>query len=181
CSAAWLENLGNGKWEKHQINREAGPSIQMSLIPDLIGDGRTMAVLANHVNSSDKPEGPKEGVFIMPLPKEQADLYNLWPAKMISQGMKSRPSPMMMPQGAPGVFTWGDITGNGLVDIIIHGDGDPRVFLLEQVSSGQFETVVLIENFPQGGVETADIDGDGNLEVIASSYEANRLIILQRR
>jgi hypothetical protein len=49
------------------------------------------------------------------------------------------------------------------------------------VSSGQFETSVLIENVPQGGVETADLDGDGNLEIIVSSYEANKLVILKRK
>lgn len=181
CAAAWLENLGDGKWQKHFINRESGPSIQLSLIPNLISDGRAMAVLANHVNSADKPQGPKEGVFVMPIPEKKSDIYNLWPAKMISEGIKSRPSPPMMPQGAPGVFAWGDITGNGLIDIVVHGDGDPRAFLLEQVSSGQFETTVLIENVPQGGVEAADLDGDGNLEIIVSSYEANKLVILKRK
>ena len=122
-AAAWLENLGGCAWRKHVIDDRIGPSIQLSLVPDLCGDGRTMAVLANHVNSADTPQGPKEGVFLLPVPETADELIAPWPGKLIATGIKSRPSPAMMPQGAPGVFRWGDIDGDADIDLVVHGDG----------------------------------------------------------
>jgi len=180
ADAVWLENTG-GEWVTHVIDDRVGPSIQLSIVPNLIGDGRDMAILANHVNSSDKPSGPKEGVFLLPVPETREDLVKPWPAKLISAGMKCRPSPMAMPQGAPGVFRTGDVDGDKDIDIVVHGDGDARVYLLEQVAPGQFETRVLLTEMAQGGVAVDDLDGDGVCEIVASSYEMNRLAVLKHR
>ncbi len=173
-SFAWLENKGGGEWEKHYIDDKAGKAIQLSFIPDFYGDGVTRAVGANHTNTSDDPASPESAVFVYDIP---ADPAQPWPKRQISSGIKSVPSLPVAPMGAPGVFHWGDVDGDGDVDIVVSGDGDPRVYLLEQKSPGIFETLVRAHDLPQAGVAVADLDGDGRDEIIASSYQNNRLLI----
>ncbi|MBF0409358.1 MAG: VCBS repeat-containing protein [Candidatus Riflebacteria bacterium] len=180
ASAVWLENSGSGKWTKHVIEERVGPSIQFSVIDNLCGDGARYAVLSNHVNTSDDPTGPKEGVFLYPLPTDSEELKMPWSGKLISNGIKSRKSPAMGPQGAPGVYRWGDPDADGDIDLVVHGDGDARAFLIEQTYPGIFETRVLATEVPQGGVAVDDVDGDGFEEIIVSSYEANKLLLIRK-
>ncbi|BBM85038.1 FG-GAP repeat domain-containing protein [Candidatus Uabimicrobium amorphum] len=180
ASAAWLENKGSGKWEKHIIENGVGPCIQLSIIDNLCHNGQTMAVLSNHVNTHDQPKGPTEGIFMYEVPSDYKNLTKPWSRKLISKGIKSRPSPWGAPQAAPGVFQCGDVTGNHLQDIVVSGDGDSRIFLLEQTQPGHFETKVLMDNMAQAGVAVADLDEDGICEIIVSSYEHNKIVILQR-
>lgn len=176
-SFAWLENQ-DGRWKKRYIDATAGKSIQLSLIDNLYGDGITRAVGANHTNTSDRPSDPESAVFVYDIPE---DPRQAWPRQQISAGIKSEASPPMAPQGAPGVFDWGDVDGDGDIDIIVSGDGDPRVFLLEQTAPGTFETRVLANGLAQGGVAVADLNGDGVDEIIVSSYQNNKLLIFQAK
>ena len=43
------------------------------------------------------------------------------------------------------------------------------------------ETAVLMDDMPQGGVAAADLSGNGRDEVIISSYEKNRLILISKQ
>jgi len=176
-SFAWLENQGR-LWKKRYIDASAGKSIQLSFIDDLFGDGVTRAVGANHTNTSDRPSDPESAVFVYDIPE---DPRQAWPREQISEGIKSNASPPMAPQGAPGVFHWGDVDGDGDIDIVAAGDGDPRVFLLEQTAPGTFVTRVLASGLAQGGVAVADLDGDGTGEIIVSSYQNNKLLIFQSK
>ena len=173
-SFAWLENKGGGEWQKNYIDDKAGKAIQLSLVENLYGDGRTILVGANHTNTSDNSSDAESAVFVYEKSMQSPGQFV---KTQISRGIKSRKSPAVGPQGAPGVFGWGDVDGDGLIDVVVHGDGDPNVYLLRQAERGRFETLILAKNMPQGGVAVADIDGDGVCEAVVSSYENNKLMI----
>ncbi|MEZ4293633.1 MAG: FG-GAP-like repeat-containing protein [Polyangiaceae bacterium] len=174
-SFAWLENTGSlTSWSKHYMDNTSGKAIQLSLVPNLFGDGKLVGIGANHTNTKDNPSSPESAVFLLAKPNNPT---LPWTKTQISTGIQSVASPAFGPQGAPGVFAYGDPDGDGDIDIVVHGDGDPRVFVLEQTAPGVFTTNILASNFNQGGVAVADLDGDGMDEIIASSYEKNRLEI----
>jgi hypothetical protein len=176
-SFAWLENKGRGaSWEKHYIDQTSGKAIQLSFVPNLLGDGKVYAVGSNHTNTRDNSRDATSGVFIF---TPGADVTAAWNRQVISEGIVSVKSPFVGKQGAPGVFHWGDADGDGDIDVLVHGDGDSRVFLLEQTTRGQFTTRVVTDGFSQGGVAMADLDHDGKDEMIASSYEKNKLAIFK--
>jgi len=94
---------------------------------------------------------------------------------------------MTGPQAAPGLFGYGDITGNGLTDLVVSGDGDSRVFWYQQTNPGNFVQHVLdgIEGEPlmqskfgqAGGMKIVDLDNDGYNEILVTSYEDNKIYI----
>ena len=58
------------------------------------------------------------------------------------------------------------------------GDGDPRVFLLEQSSPGAFLTHEFDNGIAQaGGMKIVDLDGNGDAEVLVTGYENNSLYL----
>ena len=175
-SAAWYERKGSA-WNKHVITAAVGPSIQLSFIDGLLGPGKRVPVLANHTNTADNATNPESAVFVLQIP---ADPTKTWQTTKISKGIKSRKSPAMGPQGAPGVFSWGDLDGDKDIDLIVSGDGDPQIYWLEQQAGGSFKTHVLAKNLPQSGVTAADLDGDGAAEIVVSSYEANKLLVFKK-
>ena len=187
-SFIWFEqvDLKNNKWNKHIIDSESGPSFMLEIIDNLYGDGVRRAVGVNHVNSADKPNGPKEGVFIFDIPSNPA---KPWSKTNIATDIQSR-NPLIggSNQAAPGLFGYGDITGNGLIDLVVSGDGDSRVFWFEQKPAGTFTQHTLdgekgastssSSSFGQaGGMKIVDLDGDGANEIIVTTYESNKLYI----
>ena len=188
-SFLWFEQPSSieHEWPRHIIDRESGPGFMLEIIDDLYGDGVTRAVGVNHVNSSDDPNGPQEGVFIFDIPE---DPTLLWPKKNIAAGIKSRKSSIIAPLAAPGLLGYGDITGNGLLDFVVSGDGDSRVFWFEQKTAGNFVQHKLDgdagasindkNSFGQaGGMKIVDLDGDGSSEIIVTLLESNKIYIYQ--
>jgi len=185
-SFIWFEQTDDiEKWTKHIIDNESGESFMLEFIDNLYGDGVRRAVGVNHVNTTDNPNGPKEGVFIFDIPE---DPTQPWPKKNIATDIQSRKSPLTGPQAAPGLFGYGDITGNGLIDLVVSGDGDSRVFWFEQNPAGTFTQHTLdgvagadinsAGSFGQaGGMQIVDLDGDGTNEIIVTLYEDNKLYI----
>jgi hypothetical protein len=184
-SFAWMERTAApsasnpaGTFVRHVIDAQSGPSIQLRLVDDLYGDGKLRAVGTNHTNTGKVPADPwPEAVFVFDIPP---DPKQPWPKKVISQGIKSAPGSMFAPQGAPGIFDYGDVDGDGDIDLVVAGDGDPRVFWLEQTATG-WQTHVLEEKLAQaGGLQVVDLDGDGKNEIVVTGYEANAVYVYVR-
>ncbi len=96
----------------------------------------------------------------------------------IPGAITSRPGPG---QGAPGVFGAGDIDGDGDLDLAVSGDGDRRLWWIEQEADGSTTLHQLTgegEYFGQaGGAKVVDLDGDGTQELVFSSFDADTLAI----
>jgi hypothetical protein len=88
-------------------------------------------------------------------------------------------------QGAPGVFGAGDLDGDGDADLAVSGDGDRRLWWIEQQTGGTTALHQLTdpgEYFGQsGGGTVADFDGDGKNEMVFSSFDKNTVAVWTRR
>jgi hypothetical protein len=180
-SFAWFEQTApitdanpNGTWERNIIADTMGPSIMLGLVPDLYGDGKLYAVGSNHTNTN---EGDPWESAVYTFELVEGSETEIWPNQMISEGIESRPG---LGQMAPGVFGWGDVNGDGDIDIAVSGDGDDRIFVLEQTGSGGFTTNVLAAGLGQAsGMKIVDTDKDGNAEIVITSYEQNAVYIYE--
>ena len=173
-SVVWFENMGSDpmSFVRHTITDKIGKTIQLSLVPDIDGPGTSGWLVSNHTNTSN-PTAPESGVYRL---RPGADIRAPWEVELITSGIKSRPSVGIAFQAAPGVFGWGDLDGDGDVDVALSGDGDDRLFIVEQTAVGVFKTRVLETSFGQAGsMHVSDINGDGKLEILAAGFEANEL------
>ena len=179
-SFSWVDQDETGTWNRYYVDSTVGKSIQFEFVENLFGEGKSWAVGANHTNTTDDSNEPESAIYVYEVPDfndPDFDPNNEWSKVKISEGIVSVGSPFFGPQGAPGVFSIGDVDGDGALDVAVHGDGDPRIFLLRQEPDKTFTTHIIADEIPQGGVEIADLDGDGIGEIIASSYENGKLII----
>jgi hypothetical protein len=181
-SFAWFEQAAApvgtdvGTWTRHVIADDLGPSIQIALVPNLYKDGVMRAVGTNHTNTKDNANSPQSQALVFDLPES---VRSKWPYTKISEGIVSDKSPAGAPQGAPGVFALGDVDGDGDLDVAVSGDGDDRVFILEQTSAGKWKTHVMHETMGQAGVAIGDVDNDGQAEVVFTSYEKNTVRVFK--
>mgnify|MGYP001303893816 CR=1 FL=1 len=186
-SFVWLERVAIDNWTPHAINNDSGEGFQINIVDDLYGDGVRRAVGTNHTNTAANSSSAMEGLFVFDIPE---DPTQPWTKKLISDGIKSRKGSSMAPMAAPGVFGIGDLTGNGLMDIALSGDGDARIFWYQQTSAGEFTQHVIggepVGSQPEapnsqfgqaGGMKIVDLDDDGQSELIVTLYESNKLII----
>ena len=176
-SFAWYEQVTppnatepNGVWQRHVIDDQVGPSIQFSVIEGFFGDDRIIGIGSNHSQTTgDEPDPWESAVYLYEKPNDPKMPWTN--SRKISQNIVSTERAN---QAAPGIFSVGDANGNGRNDILLSGDGDPRVFLLLQEEGEAFSTWVLDENLPQAGsMKIVDFDGDGQNELLVTSYDQN--------
>ncbi len=176
-SFAWMERKQDGTFTRHVINDNSGPSIMLSLVPNLYGDNVLKAIGANHTNTAKTdPDAWESALFVFDIP---ADPKTPWTKTKITTDLKSDSKAGM---GAPGIFDTGDIDGDKDMDILVAGDGDPRVLWLEQTEKGKFVTHVLEEKLKQaGGIRVVDLNGDGKNELVVTGYEDNVVRLYTRQ
>jgi len=187
ASFAWMERTADpspanptGTFVRHVINADSGPSIMLGFVPNLYGDGKTGAVGSNHTNTAKIPPDAQESAILFLDPP--ADPKQPWAKTILSQGIVSVAGSVFSPQAAPGIFGWGDIDGDGDVDLAVSGDGDPHVYWMEQLPGRTWAMHVLEDKLAQaGGMVVADLDGDGKNEIVVTGYEANAVYVYVRK
>jgi len=179
-SFAWYEQIEapsaanpTGSWTRHIIDDNVGPAIQLSFVENFLGNGQLVAIGSNHTQTTGIDPDPWESaVYLYLIPQEPRAA---WSRRKISENIVSIPRAQ---QAAPGIFNWGDFDNDGDQDILLSGDGDTRIFVLRQNPGPSFETLVLDVDVPQAGsMNIADLDGDGQSELLASSFDNNELYI----
>ncbi len=188
-SFAWFERTGApgaaspaGTWARHVMNADSGHAMQMSVIPNLYGDGVTRAVGTNHVNANpaaDNPDTVASAVFGLEAPP---DPTKAWTKTTLSTGILARAAAGAAASYAPGVFGYGDVDGDGDIDLAVSGDGDAHTFWMEQTANGKFTMHVLEESLGQasGGL-VVDLDGDGKSEMVFTGYENNVVYVYAKK
>jgi hypothetical protein len=94
------------------------------------------------------------------------------------------------------ISTVADIDGNGTMDLVLvrlggpkFGNGGLQVFLNDGTGSFDDKTAALLpwevtaaggDQFAAGGVEAADLDGDGKMELVLTSYSIGKTAILKK-
>lgn len=173
-SYAWFERTADpsivnpaGLWTYHIITSVVGGGFEIEKVPNLYGDSVDRWVGTNHVNTNFTGPVPESAVYLLD-PATPPTLP--WSVTKLSSGILARPTnPTLY---APGVLGYGDIDGDGDVDLAVSGDGDARLFWLQQQPDNSFTTYVLAENMGQsGGALVTDLDNDGKAEMVFASYE----------
>lgn len=163
----------NGVWVRHLLDGYLGQGFSITAVPNLRGDSVTRYVGTNHVNITAAGGGAEEGVYEF---TPGVDPTQPWAAQLRSQGIRSgtgKPG-----QLAPGYFGYGDIDGDGDIDLAVSGDGDTRLFWMAQQPDHSFQTYVIDTNKGQaGGAVIDDFDGDGHADIVFSSYDDNSVLI----
>ncbi|MFJ3666860.1 FG-GAP repeat domain-containing protein [Streptomyces sp. NPDC090106] len=182
----WAERTGRpsaahplGDFTPHVIDTTQGRAIQLRAVRNLYGDGRTVWVGSNHTNTAFPPgsaEPPSQVVsFTVP-----ADPRGPWAPTALSEGIVARGR---AGQAAPGVFGSGDMDGDRDTDLLVSGDGDDRLFWLEQRRDHTFATHVLATGAGQaGGAVVTDLDRSrpARNEAVFTVFESDSVMVWSR-
>ena len=177
-SFAWYEQVEaptattTGVWRRHVIDNQSGPTIQGSLVENFLGDGQPVLIGSNHTNTLKYEDDPRSAVFIY---KPTSGLKQPWARTQISKDMISGTA--QAGQAAPGIFGWGDLEQDGDLDLIVSGDSDPRIFLIEQKDQTFITHVLDTEISQAGGCKIVDLNGDGKVELLINDFENNKMYL----
>ena len=179
----WLENISNpslqnnyqGDWNYHIIDNTTGLGYYMKFY-DIDIDGEEELVYVNHNNednsSIDYGSGlVMPGLFYFEIPANPASVSQ-WPKTTIYDGFRTSLFDFGNPssQGCPGIFSIGDVDGNGYPDIAVPGDGNDTLYLFRQIPGNSFVKEVLDIGKMFGMTKIVDLDNDGTTEVVAAKH-----------
>jgi len=180
-SFAWMENDGAANFTRHVISESFGKGFMIRFVDDLYGDGVTRALASNHTNteSPNNPDLYDSQLVAFEIPSDPTGQWSSYDT--LTTDIVPPPDLGLFPNDAPGTFDWGDADGDGDLDILLAGDGDPTVYLLDQESPGQFTTRILRDNLVlSGGTVMQDFTGDGAVEFVTASYGTDAVYVIER-
>ena len=180
----WLENVVapaasnnyQGEWEYHVIDNTTGLGYYFEFY-DIDMDGKMDLVYDNHNNQNNNSINYNGGPTVMPglyyfkVPANPAT-SSQWEKVTIYEGFRSNLFDFGNPdsQGCPGIFSIGDLDGNGYPDIACPGDGNDTLYLFRQLPDNSFQMEVIDRGKMFGMTKVVDIDGDGKLEIVAAKH-----------
>ncbi len=184
-SLVWVEQIsapsaGNGwqgQWQVHTVDDSTGLGYWTALY-DIDSDGELELVYANHnnVNNPSLVDGNGDpvpsGLYYYEIPANPQSTP--WPRVTIDEGYEVANFDFGKPesQGAPGIFSVGDMNDDGRPDLVVPGDGALHLYFLEQQADGSFSRSVIAEGVMFGMAKITDIENDGQPEVVAAMHNA---------
>lgn len=184
AALVWLENKEapapsnnyKGVWEYHVIDNTTGLGYYFKFY-DIDADDDLELVYCNHNNMNnsevtyDGTTVVTPGLYWFEFPNDPKT-SSQWEKHAIYEGFTVTLNDMGNPesQGTPGTFDIGDIDNNGYPDIAICGDGNDSLYMFRQRADHTFEMIQLDQGNMFGMTKIADLDNDGNLEVIAANH-----------
>ncbi len=170
----WLENPGDGSgaWARRPIDGPIG-GIHCFLLADLDADGRQELVL-NHFEPKGAQPGLGNSILGYQIPKEVKNT-DPWPRFFIAKGDA---------RGGSHYFSASDVDGDGDLDLADVAKGDPFIggnwfawwanpgenanLWVTQPKTGWQKSIISSEETGASNIEPADVDGDGDIDLIAS-------------
>lgn len=185
-SIVWMEQTERpasannyvGAWTTHEIDNSIGLGYHMELA-DLNGDGRIDLIVDSH-NHQDNPalkdaQGKQIplGVYWFEIPTDPRR-GGAWKKHVISENFRVTLAGSPTSQGVPGIFSVGDIDGDGRLDLVVPGDGNDKLYAFRQRVDGSFVEELIEDGEKMIAMAViADIDGDGKNEIVAAKHNSN--------
>jgi hypothetical protein len=179
----WLENTANpattnnfqGNWNYHVIDNTTGLGYYFDFY-DIDLDGKEELIYDNHNNEDNASVNygsgtVMPGIYYFDIPSNPAS-SNQWPKTTIYNGFRTNLFDFgnAASQGCPGIFSIGDIDGNGYPDIAVPGDGNDTLYLFRQKPGNVFVKEIVDNGKMFGMTMITDLDGDGKKEIVAAKH-----------
>ncbi len=192
----WFKNPGQAvlasdpdyEWERYTIDNWYSSSNPVGkgfmIFPaDITNDANDELIVSSH-NHQEYKDGERiwpPGVFYLSIPDSPYDSVNWNPVAIdVGDAYLVDRSGGPYTQGSPGFSAVGDITGNGLNDLVVAGDGRGATYYYEAVAADagcslKFNRTALWDDPASmpAEVKLYDIDGDGELEILATVYDTS--------